>query len=61
MVDCIDSLAPKIEMIALAHAAGCRVVSSMGAGGRLDPSRCGTTPFTCVLLPFLRHNATLHC
>ena len=38
-VDCIDSVAPKKMLIAAACGAGLRVVSSMGAGGRVDPSR----------------------
>ncbi|KXZ50938.1 hypothetical protein GPECTOR_14g183 [Gonium pectorale] len=37
VVDCIDSIAPKLALVAAAHRAGARVVSSMGAGGRLDP------------------------
>eukprot|EP00879_Flechtneria_rotunda_P032328 GHRR01035515.1.p1 GENE.GHRR01035515.1~~GHRR01035515.1.p1 ORF type:complete len:344 (+),score=151.81 GHRR01035515.1:880-1911(+) len=39
VIDCIDSVAPKQALLLAGHAAGCRVVSSMGAGGRLDPSR----------------------
>lgn len=39
VVDCIDSVAPKCALLLGAHAAGIPVVSSMGAGGRLDPSR----------------------
>jgi len=39
VVDCIDSVAPKRDLIVAAVAAGARVASSMGAGGRLDPSR----------------------
>lgn len=39
VIDCIDSVAPKHALLIAGHAAGCKVVSSMGAGGRLDPSR----------------------
>jgi tRNA A37 threonylcarbamoyladenosine dehydratase len=39
VLDCIDSLAPKVALIAAAARAGSRVVASMGAGGRVDPSR----------------------
>lgn len=39
VIDCIDSIAPKQQLIMAAHAKGIRIVSSMGAGGRLDPSR----------------------
>ena len=37
VVDCIDTLAPKVELLMRAREAGCTVVSSMGAGGKLDP------------------------
>jgi hypothetical protein len=39
VVDCIDSIAPKQQLISAALQRGIRVVSSMGAGGRMDPSR----------------------
>ena len=38
VLDCIDSLAPKVHLIAAAHSMGLKVVSSMGAGGRLNPA-----------------------
>jgi len=39
IVDAIDSIAPKEDLITAALAAGKRIISSMGAGGKLDPSR----------------------
>lgn len=39
VIDCIDSIAPKQKLIVAGWRAGKKVVSSMGAGGRLDPSR----------------------
>lgn len=39
VVDAIDSLAPKVYLIARAYNKGIRVVSSMGAGGKLDPTK----------------------
>lgn len=39
VVDAIDSLAPKIELIAAARARGLAVISSMGAARRWDPAR----------------------
>jgi hypothetical protein len=39
VIDCIDSVAPKQALLLAGHAAGAHVVGSMGAGGRLDPSR----------------------
>ncbi len=39
IAECIDSVAPKQHLILAAHAAGIPIISSMGAGGRMDPSR----------------------
>ena len=39
VIDAIDSLNCKVALIAEARARGCPVASSMGAGGRLDPTR----------------------
>ena len=38
IVDAIDSITPKLTLIKAAYARGVRLVSSMGAGGRLDPT-----------------------
>lgn len=39
VVDAIDSLASKVELIAVAQGLGAPILSSMGAGGRIDPTR----------------------
>lgn len=39
IVDAIDSLTPKIWLLAGAHTKGMRIVSAMGAGGKLDPTK----------------------
>jgi tRNA A37 threonylcarbamoyladenosine dehydratase len=39
VVDAIDSLSSKVELIADAVGRGTPILSSMGAGGRLDPTR----------------------
>jgi tRNA A37 threonylcarbamoyladenosine dehydratase len=39
VVDAIDTLSPKVELIARCLAAGQPLVSSMGAGGKLDPDQ----------------------
>ena len=39
IADCIDSITPKLNLITGALKAGKRIVSSMGAGGRLDPTK----------------------
>jgi tRNA A37 threonylcarbamoyladenosine dehydratase len=38
VVDCIDTVAPKVSLLKKAHAKGYRIVSSMGAGGKTDPT-----------------------
>ena len=39
VADCIDSISPKISLIRACHDKRIRVISSMGAGGILDPSK----------------------
>ena len=39
VLDCIDSISPKISLIKQAKQARLKVISSMGAGGKTDPSR----------------------
>lgn len=39
VVDAIDSLGAKIELICAAKAAGVPIISAMGAGNKLDPTR----------------------
>jgi tRNA A37 threonylcarbamoyladenosine dehydratase len=39
IVDCIDSIMPKVNLISEAVLAGKRLVSSMGAGGKMDPTK----------------------
>ncbi len=39
VVDAIDSITPKLTLIKAAYAKGLRLVSSMGAGGKVDPTR----------------------
>ncbi len=39
VLDCIDSIACKAALVLAAQNAGRPIISSMGAGGRLDPSR----------------------
>lgn len=38
VVDCIDTLSPKVNLIQYTLSKGLRLVSSMGAGGKVDPS-----------------------
>ena len=39
VIDAIDTLAPKVFLLYYAHQFGLKVVSSMGAGGKLDPEK----------------------
>lgn len=39
VIDAIDSITPKITFIKAAYARGMKLVSSMGAGAKLDPTR----------------------
>ncbi len=36
VMDCIDSITPKLYLIKAAKAKGCKIISSMGAGGKTD-------------------------
>lgn len=39
ILDCIDTVAPKVALIAAAMRSGRRIISSMGAGGRTDATK----------------------
>lgn len=39
VVDAIDSLSSKVELIASAHQSGTKIISAMGAGNKLDPTK----------------------
>ena len=43
VVDAIDSISPKLYMIKTAYQLGHRIVSSMGAGGKMDPTKVKVT------------------
>ncbi len=36
VLDCIDSITPKLHLIKAAKEKGCKIISSMGAGGKVD-------------------------
>ena len=58
ILDCIDSIACKAALVASAQRLGYPVVSSMGAGGRMDPTRIHIAPLnqthTCALAREMR-------
>lgn len=43
VIDAIDSITPKLTFIKAAYTKGIRIVSSMGAGGKLDPTMLQVT------------------
>lgn len=55
VMDCIDSVTPKLTLIAEAYQKGYRVVSSMGAGGKLDPTKLQVADVMDTKECFLAH------
>lgn len=58
VLDCIDSITPKLNLLVTAINTGIPIVSSMGAGGKLDPTklRVGrlTDTYHCVFAYYIR-------
>jgi tRNA A37 threonylcarbamoyladenosine dehydratase len=58
VVDAIDTLSPKIQLINQSLEAGLKLISSMGAGGKMDPSHIHIADIsqthTCPLADILR-------
>jgi tRNA threonylcarbamoyladenosine dehydratase len=58
VIDAIDTLSPKVALLAMCHARGLRTVSSMGAGGKLDPMQVKISDmaksFNCKLAKAIR-------
>lgn len=48
VLECIDSITPKVELIKLAKRQNISVVSSGGAGGKLDPTKVEVKPMAKV-------------
>lgn len=59
IVDAIDTVSAKLLLIEKAKAAGTKVISSMGAGNKLDPTRFEVTDIyktsVCPLAKVMRH------
>ena len=68
MIDAIDTVSAKVELICRAKAAGTPIISCMGAGNKLDPtrfvvtdlSRTDTCPLARVLRQRLRKRGITH-
>lgn len=58
VLDCIDSITPKLTLLVTAMQTGIPIVSSMGAGGKMDPTklRVGrlTETYHCVFAYYIR-------
>lgn len=58
VIDAIDSISPKIKLLTLCYQLGIPVVSSMGAGGKLDPTQIKVSDIsdthTCKLARYVR-------
>lgn len=58
IMDCIDSIMPKITLLSTALEKNVPIVSSMGAGGKMDPTRLRITfmpdTYQCVFASYIR-------
>lgn len=58
VMDCIDSITPKLILLATALEKNIPIVSSMGAGGKLDPTKLRTAylpdTWQCVFASYIR-------
>ncbi|MFC4212192.1 ThiF family adenylyltransferase [Pedobacter lithocola] len=58
IMDCIDSVMPKITLLSTALAQNIPIVSSMGAGGKMDPTRLRIAmlpdTYQCVFASYVR-------
>jgi len=58
VVDCIDSITPKCHLITTCKFRGINIISSMGAGGKLDPTKIHVTDIAktkvCTLASYVR-------
>ncbi len=58
VLDCIDSITPKLLLLQAAYQRGFPIVSSMGAGGKLDPTQIHVTDlfdtWSCTMAQYVR-------
>ena len=58
VMDCIDSVTPKLTLLITAHKKGLPIISSMGAGGKIDPTKIRTADLfdtrECYLASLIR-------
>ncbi|CAH0995409.1 tRNA threonylcarbamoyladenosine dehydratase [Emticicia aquatica] len=58
VMDCIDSVTPKLTLLSTAYEQNQRIVSSMGAGGKIDPTKIRITDlfdtYECLFAQYIR-------
>lgn len=58
IIDAIDSISPKLHLLQTAYYNGRKIISSMGAGGKMDPTRIKVTDISktdiCPLAQYVR-------
>ncbi len=58
VMDCIDSVTPKLTLLSTAYEQKQRIVSSMGAGGKIDPTKIRVTDlfdtYQCLFAQYIR-------
>jgi tRNA threonylcarbamoyladenosine dehydratase len=61
VMDCIDSITPKLMLISTAYRLKKKIVSSMGAGGKMDPTKVKIADlydtYECKLAQYVRKRA----
>ncbi|NBA85489.1 tRNA threonylcarbamoyladenosine dehydratase [Emticicia sp. CRIBPO] len=61
VMDCIDSITPKLTLISTAYRLNKKIVSSMGAGGKMDPTKVKVADlydtYECKLAQYIRKRA----
>jgi tRNA threonylcarbamoyladenosine dehydratase len=64
VMDCIDSITPKLTLLKAAYNSGKKIVSSMGAGGKTDPTQIRVAElydtFECKLAQYVRKRLKKH-
>ena len=58
VMDCIDSITPKLTLLSTAYEQKQRIVSSMGAGGKMDPTKLQVADlfdtYECLFAQYIR-------
>ncbi len=64
VLDCIDSVTPKLTLLSTCYKNGLNVASSMGAGGKTDPTKIRVSDlfdtYTCKLAFYIRKRLKRH-